>query len=232
MENTEEKNQLDLDATLVETSHKIESFYENNKKAINYGIIGIVVAIVLYVGFKQYYLEPKEKEAQAAMFRAQSWFEQDSFNLALNGKGDAEGFNAIAENYGMTKAANLAHYYAGVCCMRTGDFNGAIDHLDDFSTDNELIGPLATGLLGDAYVETGDIEKGAGLYMKAANQGKNKLTAPYFLKKAGTAFEELKQYGKAADAYSKIKKEYAESQEAGDIDKYIARAEALEANNN
>jgi tetratricopeptide (TPR) repeat protein len=113
--------------------------------------------------------------------------------------------------------------------MKKGDFAAAIDHLEDFSTDNDLVGPLATGLLGDAYSESGDIDKAASQYMKAAGQSKNKLTSPIFLKKAGIAFEELKNYGKAADAYEKIKKDYSESQEAGDIDKYIARAKAMES---
>lgn len=231
MENSEEKKQLDLDATLIETSHKVESFYENNKKGIQYGALVIVLAIGAYMGFKTFYLEPKEKEAQSAMFQAQAWFEKDSFDLALNGQGSIEGFNSIAETYGLTNAGNLAHYYAGVCCMRKGDFAAAIDHLEDFSTSNELVGPLATGLLGDAYSESGDIDKAASQYMKAANQSKNKLTSPIFLKKAGIAFEEVKNYGKAADAYEKIKKEYAESQEASDIDKYIARSKALESSN-
>lgn len=231
MENSEEKKQLDLDATLIETSHKVESFYENNKKGIQYGALVIVLAVGAYIGFRSFYLEPKEKEAQAAMFQAQAWFEKDSFDLALNGQGSIEGFNSISETYGLTKAGNLAHYYAGVCNMRKGDFAAAIDHLEDFSTDNELVGPLATGLLGDAYSESGDIDKAASQYMKAAGQSKNKLTSPIFLKKAGIAFEELKNYGKAADAYEKIKKDYSESQEAGDIDKYIARAKAMESAN-
>jgi hypothetical protein len=38
MENSEEKKQLDLDATLIETSHKVESFYESNKNVIKKNI--------------------------------------------------------------------------------------------------------------------------------------------------------------------------------------------------
>jgi tetratricopeptide (TPR) repeat protein len=111
--------------------------------------------------------------------------------------------------------------------VRTGNFEGAIEMLEGFSTDNPLIGPLATGLLGDAYVETGDVEKGAKLYVKAARMSKNKLTAPVFYKKAGVAFEELKSYDEAIDAYTAIKNDYTDVQEAADIDKYIARASAL-----
>lgn len=227
MEHKEEKKaELEIDNTLIETTHKVETLYITYKKQINMALIAVVAIFGAYIGFKKLYLEPQEKEAQAAIFKAQAWFEKDSFDLALKGQGDVLGFEGVAESYGLTKAGNMAHYYAGVCYMRKGEFQNAIDQLDKFSSDNELVGPLAVGLKGDAYVELKDIEKGAGLYMKAAGMNKNKLTAPIFLKKAGIAYEELKSFDDAASAYEKIKNDYPESQEAQDIDKYIARAKA------
>ncbi len=227
MDHKEEKNaELALDHQLLETTHKVEHFYNNYKKQINIFVIAAAVVVLGYVAYKMYYLEPKEKEAQAAMFNAQIWFEKDSFNLALKGQGDKLGFESIAEDYGITKAGNLAHYYAGVCYMRKGEFQNAIDQLEDFSSSNKLVGPLAEGLKGDAYVELNELEKGVKLYMKAANMTKNKLTSPVFLKKAGLVYEELKNYSEAVIVYEKIKKDYSEAQEAQDIDKYIARATA------
>jgi predicted negative regulator of RcsB-dependent stress response len=225
MEHKEEKKaELELDNTLIETTHKVESLYITYKKQINMGLLVVLLAVGGYFGFNQFYLTPLEKEAQAAIFPAQTLFEQDSINAAL------QGFESVADEYGLTKAGNLAHYYAGVCLMRKGEFQNAIDHVDKFSTDNELVGPLAIGLKGDAYVELNDLSKGAGLYMKAAAASKNKLTAPIFLKKAGLAFEELKEYGDAVSAYEKIKNDYSDAQESQDIDKYIARATAAKGN--
>jgi TolA-binding protein len=231
MENKNEENAtLDLDATIVETSHKLEVFYNKNKKNINIAIIAIVVLMGIYFAYRMFYLEPKEREAQAAIFNAQGWFEKDSFNLALNGQGEKAGFLTIADDYGMTKAGNLAHYYAGVCLMKKGDFAGAIDQLEDFSSSNKLLGPMAEGLLGDAYSESGDVEKAVKHYIKAASMSHNKLTSPVFLKKAGLAYESLKKYDDAANAYEKIKKDYFDAPEAQDIDKYIARAKTLDSN--
>jgi tetratricopeptide (TPR) repeat protein len=227
MEHKEEKKyNLDLDTTIVETSNKVENIYHTYKKQINIAVIAVVAIVAGYFAFNMFVIEPREKEAQAAMFQAQTWFEQDSINLALNGLGEMPGFLAIADEYGMTKAANLANYYVGVCYMRKGEFQSALDALNGFSTDNELVGPLATGLKGDAYVELNDIEKGASLYLKASGESKNRITSPLFLKKAGIAFEELKSYDDAIRAYEKIKLEFAESTEAQDIEKYIARATA------
>jgi hypothetical protein len=81
-------------------------------------------------------------------FLHKTWFEIDSFDLALNGQGDKLGFLAIATDFGMTKTANLAHYYAGVCYMQKGDFASAIDQLEDFDTENKLIGPISNWLVG------------------------------------------------------------------------------------
>lgn len=222
---------LDLDATLMETTHKVEDFYHKNKKNIITALVVILVAVLGYVGFTKFYLEDKEKAAQVAVFPAQAWFEVDSFDLALNGKGDKLGFLAIADEFGMTKTANLAHYYAGVCYMQKGDFANAIAQLEDFSTDNKLVGPLAIGLLGDAYSETNDFDKAIKNYTKAANMSKNKLTAPIFLKKAGLVYEEQKDWSNALSMYEKIKNDYSDASEATDIDKYIAHAQAAKEAN-
>ncbi|MBP9185713.1 MAG: hypothetical protein KBG11_01330 [Bacteroidia bacterium] len=222
---------LDLDVALANTTHSVEDFYSKNKKNINTALIVVVLAVAGYFGLKQYYFEPLEQEAQVEMFKAQQMFEIDSFNMALKGNGQFKGFADVANDYSSTKAGNLAKYYAGICLMRTGDFTGAVDMLEGFSSDNALVGPLAAGLLGDAYVESGDVEKGAKQYMKAARMSKNKLTAPVFFKKAGIAFEELKNYNDAVDAYTNIKNDYTETQEGSDIDKYLARANALKAGN-
>lgn len=226
-----ENKELDLDKTLADTTHKVEDFYHNNKKQINMALIAIVVIIGGYLGYKKLIVEPMETEAQNEIFRAQKYFEMDSFNLALTGNDKFKGFEAIADEYGASKAGNLAHYYAGICNLRTGKFQEAIDHLESFSTENKLIGPLAEGAIGDAYVELGDLDKGVKHYLKAARMNKNKLTSPVFLKKAGMVYEEKQEFGEAVEVYTSIKKEFAESQEAQDIDRYIARAATLKEGN-
>ena len=231
MEHKETENSgLEIDKTIIETTGKVEAFYEQNKKNINIALVAIVALVGGYFAFKVWYLEPKEKEAQTAVFNAQIWSEKDSFDLALNGQGDKQGFLSIIDEYGMTKTANLAHYYAGIAYLRKGDFANAIAQLENFSTSNVLVGPLAEGALGDAYVESGDLDKGVKHYTKAANMTKSKLTAPLFLKKAGLVYEEQKEYGNALDVYEKIKADYSDATEAQDIDKYISRAKAAKEN--
>ena len=58
------KDNLDLDATLANTTHQVEDFYTKNKKNINTALLVVVIAVAGYFGLKQFYFEPKEKEAQ------------------------------------------------------------------------------------------------------------------------------------------------------------------------
>ncbi len=70
---------------------------------------------------------PKEEEAQKAMWKAEQYFRQDSLQLALNGDKFNRGFIYVINNYGSTKTGNLAKYYAGLCYLRTSNFNKAVN---------------------------------------------------------------------------------------------------------
>lgn len=204
---------------------KSEQFIENNSKKIVYGIIAVLLVIGAVFGFKHGYLMPKEKKAAAAIFKGEQYFAKDSFNLALNGNGaDYEGFEAIIDQYGSTPSANLAKAYAGICYFKMGENEKALDMLKSFSDKDDMISPAITGLIGDCYVNMGNIKEGISYFEKAAKQADNEVVSPVYLKKAGIAYENLKQYSDAVKAYTTIKEKYFNSMEASDIDKYITRA--------
>ena len=113
---------------IEESLSNAELFIEKNQKKLLLVLTAIVVVVGGVLAYNQFIVKPKEAEAQTAMFRAEIYFEKDSFNLALNGKGDVEGFLSIIDNYGGTKSSNLAHYYAGICYLQTGKFQEGILH--------------------------------------------------------------------------------------------------------
>lgn len=121
---------------------KAEKFIEDNQRIL----IIVAAAIIIIIGgfflYKKVYLANKEDEAQKQMFVAEQYFEKDSFNLALNGNGSYPGFLEIIDDYGITKSANLAHYYAGISFLRTGKYEDAVAQLKKFSTNDLLIAPL------------------------------------------------------------------------------------------
>ncbi len=206
---------------------KGEQFVEKNKNLLFYILLGILVVIGGYLAYHKYVMGPKEKEAQAAMFVAEHYFEVDSLNIALNGDQANMGFLDIIDQYGSTKSGNLAQYYAGICYLRLGQFDNAIASLKEFSSDDKIIQPMALGAIGDAYLELNDNTNALVYYMKAVDAQSNDFTAPMFLMKAAWVHELNGDYTKALELYTKIKKEHFKSFEARDVDKYIARATAL-----
>ncbi len=210
-----------------EALSKTERFIEDKQKPILIVIAVLVVVVLAFFGFQRFYLMPQEKEAQVQIFMAEKYFDQDSLNLALNGDGLNPGFLDIIDDYKWTKTANLAHYYAGIVFMKQGDYQTAIDYLENFSGDDELVTPMAIGAMGDCYLEIGETQKAIDHYLRAANFSKNDVTSPAFLMKAGWTYEINEEYSKAVDVYNIIKTEHSKSQEAREIDKFIAHAEAM-----
>ncbi len=224
-DHTEDRIQI-----VEEALGKTEQFIEKNQKLISIVVGAIIVIVLGYFGFKKFYVEPLETEAQSQMFMAEKYFELDSLNLALNGDGNYLGFLDIIDDYGMTKASDLSHYYAGICYLKKGDFENAVDYLESFSADDNAVAPMAKGAIGDAYVEMSDLNKAKKYYLEAAEMVLNDFSTPAFLMRAGLTSEEMGEYQEAKNLYERIKKEYPVSSEGRTIDKHLGRVNTLMGN--
>ncbi len=221
------KNEGDERLESIETTlSKTELFILDNQKTIIVVLCALVVLVLAFFGVKKYYLEPREQEAQSAIYHAEQYFENDNFTTALNGDGNYLGFLNVIDEFGGTKTANLAKYYAGICYLNTGDYNQAVEYLKSFKGKDVLVSSLALGALADAYMELDQIAEAVNYYEQAANKNANSFTTPMFLLRAGMASEMIGNYQKAVDFYNKIKKDYPTSNEGFSIEKYIARAQA------
>jgi len=204
---------------------RTEMFIEENSKTLTIAILAIVVVVAGFIGVKRLYIQPLEEEAAGQMFMAERFFDRDSFDLALNGYGTYPGFLAVIDDYGITKTANLASYYAGICYLKLGNYEEAISFLKDFDTEDVLLGAAQYSAMGDAYAELKEYGKAVSAYKTGVNDYLNDFTTPFLLKKMGIIYEENAEFGKAAEQYRRIKKDFPESTEARDIEKYISRAD-------
>ena len=214
----------------------MEIFYEKNKKAITYGGGAVLAIVAIFSFYTFYWLPGQEKEANNEAFFAQTYFEKDSFLVALNGGLSVQtsdgpktimGFKDIADSYGATKTGKLANYYAGICLLRTGKFEEAIEWLEKFNIKDEMLAPVAIGAIGDANMELNKVDEAIKFYLKAAEQSSNSFTTPLYLKKAAFAYEQKANYTEALATYERLKNEYSKSTEAREVDKYIARVKTL-----
>ena len=189
------------------------------------GLIIIVVATGIF--FLNYSKTTKNTEAQAEMFQAQYYFEQDSLDLALNGDGRNLGFLSIIDIYGGTEASNLSNFYAGVIYLKQQQFDLALDHLTDFSSDENLVQARANALTGDAYMENGNFNDAASEYEKAASSADDSSFSPLYLMKASLAYEKQGDFKAAVKPLDTIIKDYFGASEYTSARKQKARLEGL-----
>jgi len=223
----------DVFNTLDETASKSEKFVIKNQKTI-FIVLGLVVALILgYLPYQKYIKAPKEKEAANELAFPKVYFEKAStsavavdslYTLALNGADGKLGFVDVSSQYSGTKAGNLANYYAGISHLKLKNYKEAIEYLEKFSSDDELLAPTAKGAIGDAFADINQPEDALDYYLKAADLRDNNFSSPLFLFKAGNTAMDLEKYSKALDIFNRIKNDYPNSEEAKNINIYINKA--------
>lgn len=225
-ENVAAQNPLleDPDALAARLANS-EDFVRRNRNLL-LGALAAIVAVVAGFFAYTYYRNDQEQQAQAALFRAVNYWEADSLKKASKGDGKHPGLEKVANEYGSTKAGNLANFYAGVAALKQGNYKAALDYLEDFSSDDYLVQSRAYSLMGDAQLEMNKPKEAADLYAKAADHKANEYFTPGYLLKEATARELAKDPEGAAKAYDRIINEYPASQEATEARQYKSRVQA------
>lgn len=224
-QNKEEEILVDVTGSIT----KAEKFFEENRKSITVIFVSLFVIVGGYFAYLYFYLQPREQEAQQEIFWAQQYFEQDSLRLALRGDGQHYGFLDVADEYSGTKAGNMANYYAGICYLNQGEFEKSIALLDEFDSNDPILSVIAEGAIGDAFLELEQPKEALEYYKRAVSGQENSFIVPFYLLKAGMLAEQNGDLKAALGFYKRIKKDFPDSREANEIDKYIARAEAKNA---
>ncbi len=224
------KNKKDVNpqtiSSVEETLTRTEQFLEENYKSLLIGL-GVIIVLVGIGWLGKLYLSKRNDDAQSQMYQAERYLEMDSLKLALNGDGNYLGFIDIAKDYKFTNSGNLAKYSAGICYLHLGNYQEAIDFLNNYSKKDKVLGSLAIGATGDAYVQLGNVDKGVSKYLEAADYANNSFNTPVFLMKAGEIYELTGKYSEALKVYERIESKYPESTEGTTIEKYIARVKLL-----
>ncbi len=219
--------------TLDETASKSEQWIEKNSKPLFISLVAVVVIFLAFLGYNKYIVEPNEEEAANELAFPRKYFDEAStagsgidslLNLGLEGADGKYGFIDIADSYSGTNAGNMANYYAGVSYLQMKQYDKAIEFLSKFNSDDEILGPVALGAIGDAFSDIDQQEDALSYYEKAANKKANEFTAPLFLYKAGQTAMLLKKYDKAEKLFTQIREKYSKSDQGKDIEKFIAAA--------
>ncbi|MBR4379111.1 MAG: tetratricopeptide repeat protein [Prevotella sp.] len=208
-----------------------EAFFLKYRKQIIAAVVAVIVVIAGCIVYNTFIAGPREEKASTALAKAQDLFAQGEYQKALTGDKQTEGLIAVTENYGGTDAANLANAYAGLAYAQLGKWQDAVKYLEEFSTKGDaMISPAVTAALGNAYANTGNIDKAISTLKKAAEMaddevedGVNNSLSPTYLIQAARLLESQGKKDEALKIYKDIKVKYINSVAAQDIDKYIER---------
>jgi tetratricopeptide (TPR) repeat protein len=207
---------------------KTDQFVDKYLKQLLIGVAAVILIVVGIIVFRHYYLVPREKKAEIALFPGQNYYASQQWEKALNGDSiDCIGFTGVIHDFSGTQSANLAKAYAGLCEYQLGNYDEAAKYLKSYSGKDRLFAAQITGAIGDCEVNLGNVKEGINYFRKAAEKANSSLLSPVYLNKEAIALESLGNYKAALEIYTKIKTEYPQSTEAATIDKYIERAKSI-----
>ncbi len=209
----------EVNESLSTTAQRIEE----NKKYINWALIAIAVIVLLAVGYIYGIRNPNLQKAKDQIGKADLELMQGNQDEAL------KKYEAVAAEFS-NKPAERAHLNAAIIQYEKGEYEKAAKHLEEYTTNGNLIGPASQSLLGDCYVNLKKLDKALAAFDKAISlAGDNEAYVPAFMIKKATILHEQKKYADEAAIYQTIKDKYPTfGQQTGfAIDKYLERANAL-----
>lgn len=202
-----------------------EHFIEKNQKKILISLLAIIVLVGGVIAYNYLYKYPRSENAITALYKGERYFQNQEDSIAIFGNGnDYLGFESITKEFHGTKAADLAHAYAGICYSRLGDNENALKHLNKFKGGDILITPAILGAVGDIYINMGNTDKAISTFNYAAKKANDNLLSPIFYNKAGMAYLSSKNFSKAIETFQMIKDKYINTPQAQEADKYIEAA--------
>lgn len=202
-----------------------QSFVEKYRNLLLVGGVGIL-AIAGYFIYNYMQRDKVNEEAMAEMVMPVVYYERDSMSRAINGDGQSPTLVDIVENYGSTKAGNMARYYLGTAYLAINNLDDGIATLEEHKKGDNMISAAAYGALGYAYEQKGDFAAAAENYKLASSTPKeNMYSTPFYLMHAARNYESANQKEEALQAYKDIKTKFPLSEEVrlGAVDRGIAK---------
>lgn len=219
----------DAEESIESALDKTEGFLYNNGKSLLIALAVIIVIIGGILAYKYIYLPNRSEKAGEMMFVAEQLFASQSYEQALNGDGNNPGFLDVIDTYGSTPQGNVAKHYAGICYMKLGDPDAALEQLGQYKQTKgvpaQIVNAQNYGLRGDIYADKADYENAAAMYKKAVEASDNLLTAPMYLNKEGLAYAKLGKVKESQEAFQKIVDLYPGSVEGQNALKYLGAEE-------
>lgn len=221
-------NQTNKEFDKNEVLSRGENFFEKHANLIFYIVIGIIIVAFGVWAYIEYVAKPKAEHAYEALYQAEDTFMMNGDSAVLETAGVSDqGVLNVIKKYSGTKAARLAHLYAGISYYDLGKYEEAISELKKYNANDKMVSPSALRLIGDCYVELDRFDEAIEAFTKAARQADNNVVSPGCLMKAARVYEHIEKADKALELYKEVKEKYYDSPEATEVLADIARIEGI-----
>lgn len=207
----------DLDRGALDT----ERFLEKHAKTLM-TIFGVLLVGVLgYFAYQQFYVAPRNEEATLSYLAAQKNLADGKEDLALGGKSAANpGYLGTYKDFSGTQVGKLSSYNAGLIKFKEGKYQEAYDLIDHFSSDNKILMALKFGAMADCQANLNKNDDALSLLNKAISASDDPYTTYYFTRKAGITALAMKKNAEAKTYFSTIDEKY-QDYDNGMSDSYI-----------
>ena len=196
---------------------KTEKFVDENRSSLTYGIGGVAALIVAVLAYQSFITAPAEAQAEESSWKAESYFEMDSVDLAAYGDGFAAGLEEVMNDNSGTAAGARASYRMGIVHRDAGAFEDAIAAFEQADVNDDVIATLALGNIGDCQVEMEDYDAAKSAFDKAISGASSSLAeavlAPMYLYKAALVEIELGNNAAAKSHLDRTVSNYPKSQQ-------------------
>ncbi|MCX8057193.1 MAG: tetratricopeptide repeat protein [Ignavibacteria bacterium] len=207
---------------LVETYFKLKTFFEENQKTILISLGGLVVAVLLVIYFVNRSKE-RDIESTTLLGNVIGLYEQGQFQQAIDGNPakKIKGLKEIADEYDGTESGEAAKIFLANSYFNLGKIDEALKYYEDYDGDNKLFKATAYAGAAACYEAKGNKEEAAELYLKAAKVNPSEVYTPEYLLYSARLYAELGKKETAKKLLEQIKKEYSNSAQARDYERYI-----------
>jgi TolA-binding protein len=213
---------LKKDELLTFVEKASEWYYANQRNAIV-----AVVAILAIVGALwsySYHVRSNNERASAELGKVYSLYDNGQYKEAIEGipQDTILGLKSLVENYDGTDAGEIAELYLANAYSMTNDYENALKHFESCSvSDARLKAAVIAGIASCNEIKK-NYREAAEHYRKAASLSGISVATPEYLFNAANNFALCGEKETARELYNRLKKEFPQSQQARDIDRFLA----------
>lgn len=203
--------------------YSAQDWYSNNKKNVNLAT-GIITLLIIASIFYYNNLNANNETSSSELSKLTTFIDNNQYQQAINGvpEKNIRGLLSIVENDGSSSSGNLAKFYLANAYYSTGEFQTALDLYEDVDVDGDIIESSRLSGIAACNEALGNFNDAAKYYEKSSAYNKNDPSIAENLLKAGIMYGKSGDNYRATDLFERIKKDFTNSPEAREIDRYIA----------